>query len=88
MPELFYKPGALRVVKKFTAVEITEYKNVLAEIKQFPDGGKFLKGSLKGLRKWKYKVRSIPYRIVYLFENNTITIIAVGKRKDFYELLK
>lgn len=88
MAELFYKPGALRVVKKFTTAELSEYKKVLAELKQFPDGGKFLKGSLKGLRKWKYKVRSVQYRIVYLLENDQIIIVAVGKRKDFYELLK
>ena len=88
MPELFYRPGALRVVKKFTAREQVVYKAEINKIKELPESGRFLKGSLKGLRKWKYKVSSVPYRIVYLFEGDVITIVAVGKRKDFYELLK
>lgn len=88
MPELFYRPGALRVVKKFTARERETYKTEIHKIKELPESGRFLKGSLKGLRKWKYKVSSVPYRIVYCFEEGIITIVAVGKRKDFYELLK
>jgi len=87
MLALFYRPGALRTVKKFNSQELSTYKAELDLLKELPESGRFLKGSLKGLRKWKYKVGSVPYRIVYLLEDNTVTIVAVGKRKDFYELL-
>ena len=87
MPALFYKPGALRTIKKFNLQELSVYKSELHFLKEIPESGRFLKGSLKGLRKWKYKVGSVPYRIVYVLEDDVITIIAVGKRKDFYELL-
>ncbi len=87
MLKLFYKPSALRVIKKFTTTETQVYRNTLTQLKESPEAGGFLRGSLKGLRKWKFKVNSVPYRIVYKISDDSIEIIAVGKRKDFYDLL-
>lgn len=66
---------------------MSAYKSALTELQNVPEAGQYLKGSLKGLRKWKYKVVGVPYRIVYQLEDTKLTIVVVGKRKDFYELL-
>lgn len=87
MPLVYYKPSALRIIKKFSNEEKAVFNKIINELKESPDAGGFLKGSLNGLRKWKFRVRGIPYRVVYTFEDDRIDIIAVGKRKDFYELL-
>lgn len=87
MRQLFYKPSALKVIKKFNHREYVVFADVFGQLRELPEAGRYLKGSLRGLRKWKFKIGNIPYRIVYQLDDETITIIAVGKRKDFYELL-
>lgn len=37
------------------------------EIRQTPEAGGYLSGKLTGLRKWKYRVNGVPYRVVYSF---------------------
>lgn len=86
--ELYYRSSAIKVIKKFTQEEKQIFKEAIQELKESPEVGGFLKGSLKGLRKWKYRVGGVPFRIVYQISKNRIDIIAVGKRKDFYELIK
>lgn len=86
--QVFYKPGALRVIKKFSNQEKDIFKKVLLDIIETPQAGGFLKGSLVGLRKWKFRAREVPYRVIYKLESDKIEIVAVGKRKDFYDLLK
>ena len=86
--ELYFKPGAVRVIKKLNQQERTIVKRVLQDLKETPEAGGFLKGSLVGLRKWKFRIASVPYRIVYQIKKERLEIIAVGRRKDFYELLK
>ncbi|MBI4175329.1 type II toxin-antitoxin system RelE/ParE family toxin [Candidatus Berkelbacteria bacterium] len=87
--ELFFKPSALRVIKKLSARERAVFHKVISQLQETPEAGGFLKGSLQGLRKWKFRVNGVPYRIVYKIESaDRLTIIALGKLKDFYDLLE
>lgn len=87
MRKIYYKPSAIRIIKKFKPIEKKIFFQIKEEIRAIPEAGGFLSGKLSGLRKWKYRVGGIPFRIVYGFAKNRIDIIAVGKRKDFYEKL-
>lgn len=87
MRKIFYKPSALRIIKKFKPVEKEVFLQVKEEIRQTPEAGGFLSGRLTGLRKWKYRVNGVPHRVVYSYSEDRVDIIVAGKRKDFYEKL-
>lgn len=87
MVEVWYKPSAIRTIKKFTQDERQAFDQALVQLREGPEFGNFLKGSLRGFRKWRYHVSGVPYRIAYELERGRVTIIAAGKRKNFYDLL-
>jgi len=58
----------------------------LLSIQEHPFTGKKLEGVHKGL--WSFRVW--PYRIIYMIEKKivTVTVVAIGDRKDVYKKLK
>lgn len=88
MHKIFYKPGVVKKLKKFTKQEKDQFIKTRERLRTEPELGEFLTGSLRGHRKWKFRVFGVPYRIIYRLEKERIIITAVGKRKDFYELLE
>ena len=85
MRKIYYKPSAIRIIKKFKSAEKEVFNLIKEEIRQTPEAGGYLSGKLTGMRKWKYRVKGIPFRVVYSFGKQRVDIIAVGRRKDFYE---
>lgn len=80
-------PRIIAKLNKIAKVEKSIPEDVKEDIRATPEAGGFLSGKLSGLRKWKYRIKGVPYRIVYSFGKDKIEIIFVGKRKDFYEKL-
>jgi addiction module RelE/StbE family toxin len=55
-----------------------------------PYQGELLVGDLNGIRSYHFTSAKQPYRIAYVVEENTHTvfILMIGKRGEFYSLLK
>lgn len=88
---MFYKIEYSKTVKKEDIPNLS--KSILTQIKRAieerlvidPVGfGKPLRYNLKGCR----SLRVGDYRIVYIINNQTVTIIAIKHRKDVYEDIK
>lgn len=89
MRKIFYKSSVIKTVKKFLQDEKDQFSNAIEDIRSNPQSGGYLSSSLKKLRKWKYRTRNVPYRIVYeIIADERIDVIAVGKRKNFYDRLR
>lgn len=61
-------------------------KASLLALQEDPFSGKKLEGEHKGL----WSMRVWPYRIIYMIEKKivTVTVVAIGDRKDVYKKLK
>lgn len=64
MRKIYYKPSAIRIIKKFKLAEKETFFRVKEDIRTTPEAGEFLSGKLSGLRKWKYRVKGVPFRVV------------------------
>jgi addiction module RelE/StbE family toxin len=55
-----------------------------------PLQGEFLVGDLSGIRSYHFTFAKQQYRIAYIVEENirTVFILMIGKRGEFYSLLK
>ncbi len=75
--------------KQFARLPEKDRRRVFAALqglREDPWQGKKLQGELSGL----YSLRVWPYRIVYTIERKivTVTIVAIGQRKDIYRKLQ
>jgi addiction module RelE/StbE family toxin len=61
----------------------------LPRIKQNPRRAEILHGSLKGMWSYHFRFGRTQYRIAYeiLEEKQTVLLVMIGKRGDFYEAL-
>ena len=59
---------------------------VVTGLRENPFAGKKLDGDLEGY----WGIRSWPYRVIYTIEKYlvTVTVVAIGQRKDVYRKLK
>jgi mRNA interferase RelE/StbE len=85
MYQILIKPKAKKQLQRLPT---KDQKRVAAAIDQLsgnPLYGKQLNGELHGL----YSIRVWPYRIIYTVQHKTITVtvVAIGHRKDVYEKL-
>ena len=79
--EIFYKPAALKQLKKITKVELKKIFNKLESLKNDPYAGKALKGELKSL----YSVKPWPYRIIYEISTSKIIVYSIIHRQRAYK---
>lgn len=79
--EIFYKPSAVKQLKKIPKVELKKIIKKLETLKTDPYVGKPLKGEFKGL----YSVKPWPYRIIYEIASKKIVIYSVAHRQGSYK---
>lgn len=79
--EIFYKPQAVKQIKKLTARERDTILRKIVLLATNPYAGKKLSGELTNLR----SLRSWPFRIVYAIEGETIVIYSVAHRQSVYQ---
>jgi len=79
--EIFYKPQAVKQMKKLTARERDTILRKIVLLTTNPYAGKKLSGELTNLR----SLRSWPFRIVYALEKNKVVIYSVAHRQSVYK---
>lgn len=84
MFDVFLKPKAQKQFDALPAKDQEKVLNALKGLREDPFAGKKLQGELYGL----YSLRVWPYRIIYTIEKRiiTVTVVAIGQRKDVYKL--
>ncbi|MEW5817824.1 MAG: type II toxin-antitoxin system RelE/ParE family toxin [Spirochaetota bacterium] len=90
MTELRYHPRVKRDLKQLDPLLRNEIRDeLLPSIQKNPQIGISLKGQLKGILSYHFKYQNIQYRIAYLYSQHadTITILMIGKRENFYAVL-
>lgn len=76
-------------VKDLDGLTTKAQKQISEAVKKLKDDPRSVGSKLKGYNKL-YRLRTGDYRIVYAIEDNVlvILIIAIGPRKEIYDLLK
>ena len=78
-----YSKTSLKQLKKLTRAKQIEVLKKIEKLKNNPDAGKKLKGSLKNFR----SLKTWPYRIIYQYSENTnkIFINVIQHRQSVYK---
>jgi len=79
--KLFYKPQAIKQLKKIPTLEKKKIVRKLELLSKDPFTGKMLKGELEDL----YSLRAWPYRIIYEVSKNEITVLSISHRQSAYK---
>ncbi len=79
------KPSAAKQLQKLPEDIKLNIQSALEGLKENPLQGKPLQGPLHGF----YSLRVWPYRIIYeiVHKTITVTVVAIGQRKDVYDRL-
>ncbi len=86
-----YHPRIKKDLKKLAPQIREEIKTkYIPNILLSPEIGHNLEGDLSGIRSYHITIAKQQYRIAYLVDENvkTVFILMIGKRGDFYTLLK
>lgn len=75
-------PAAVKVLRNLPTTHARRVLAAIDGLRDDPNAGKALQGQLAGLR----SLRVWPYRIIYQLHKRvvTITVVAVGHRRDVY----
>lgn len=86
MFDVHIKSKALRQLHKLDRKHQKRIAASIDELANDPYLGKRLEGNLSGY----FSMRVWPYRIIYTIEKKivTVTVVAIGDRKDVYKKLK
>ena len=90
MTELRYHPRVKRDLKQLESGLYSKLRDeYLPNLQKNPQTGKSLKGQLQDIRSYHFKFKNVQYRIAYLYSkaNNTIAVLMIGKRENFYSVL-
>ena len=79
--KLFYKPTAVKQLKKLPLKEQRKVLKKIVLIFEDPYSGKQLKGELADLR----SIRAWPYRIIYELGSNSVIIYSIAHRQSAYK---
>ena len=79
--EIIYRDFASKQIKKLPKNELKKVISKIEKLSLNPRVGKLLRGELSGL----YSLRVWPYRILYEFNNKTLTIYSVAHRQSVYK---
>jgi mRNA-degrading endonuclease RelE of RelBE toxin-antitoxin system len=82
MNNLYYKPEAIKALKKLSSPEKKKIVRKLELLGLNPEAGKMLKGKLANL----YSLRAWPYRIIYKYEKKKVIVMAIAHRSKVYKL--
>ncbi|TSD00066.1 MAG: RelE protein [Candidatus Peregrinibacteria bacterium Greene1014_49] len=80
------KPRAEKQLSKLREKDRTRIKSAIDQLWENPYFGKKMDGSLAGC----YSIRVWPWRIIYVIQKDivTVTVVAIGDRKDIYKKLR
>lgn len=83
---LIMKPKAEKQLRKLPRHDQEKVAAAIDRLAEDPFSGKKLEGDLDGY----HSVRVWPYRIIYSIEKKivTVTVVAIGHRKDIYRRLE
>jgi len=83
---VFLTEKAKKQMKRLPSREQERIRKALPALGEDPWKGKKMEGDLSGC----YALRVWPYRIIYTIERQivTVTVVAIGHRKDVYEKLR
>lgn len=86
-----YHPGVKRNLKKLDKPVIEEIRTVhIKKILASPLSFDSLHGDLSGLYSYHFRQNRVDYRISYMVHqtSETVFILMIGKRENFYSILK
>ena len=86
-----YHPQVKHDVKKLSGQLREQIKlEHIPTILEHPEEGEMLVGDLKGIWSYHFSFNSQQYRLAYMIDqtSNTVIILMIGKRGEFYQLLK
>ncbi len=85
MYKVVLKPGVAKQLMQLEKKEQHRLATAIDALAENPFMGKKLQGKLDGF----YSMRVWPFRIIYFVEkkNVTVTVVALGQRKDVYRRL-
>lgn len=86
MYNIVFKPKAEKELRKLQRKDQQRVAREIDRIAANPFEGKKLEGDQAG--RWSWRVW--PYRIIYTIEKRiiTVTVVAIGQRKDVYRRLR
>jgi mRNA-degrading endonuclease RelE of RelBE toxin-antitoxin system len=88
--ELRFHPRVKADIKRLAPELVRQLRQThLRSIQDNPSQGSPLSGPLKGIYSYHLHYRRNQYRIAYLYapEEETLTVLMIGKREDFYDVL-
>ena len=91
MNEIRFHPQVKRDIKRLPAPLVTELREThLQKIREIPEAGAPLKAALKGILSYHFGYRQTQYRIAYVYQSadNTVTVLMIRERENFYDVLK
>ena len=86
-----YHPRVKADLKKLDKLVVKEIHNIhLDSLLDKPFAGEYLYGDLEGIFSYHFRKNKVDYRIAYTVddEKKVVYIIMIGKRENFYEILK
>ena len=78
----------LRFKKKFNKNIQLEIDEQVKKILENPEIGELKKGDLRGVRVYKFKIKSQLYLISYEVTGETLNLYVIGTHENFYDRLK
>jgi mRNA-degrading endonuclease RelE of RelBE toxin-antitoxin system len=89
MRNLLFHPAVKKDVKGIDKpVQKLLKENILPSIAQNPDLGDELSSDLLGLRSYHFDFGRVQYRVAYSILPDSVFVHMIGKRENFYDLLK
>ncbi len=77
-----------RSTKRLKPVQKKELDAAVRLIVTKPDAGQMKKGDLAGVRVHKFHMQKAQVLLAYTYEDNTLTLLALGAHENFYRDLK
>ena len=86
--KIFQSPAFGRKVKKLKKNEKKDLDQAVAEIRAEPGAGEEKVGDLAGVFVHRFRITKQLTLLSYLFDDESITLIAFGSHENFYRDLK
>jgi addiction module RelE/StbE family toxin len=89
MFEIAVQSSAKKDIKKLDVPVRNKVKEeILNLLRENPELGEELLGNFTGIRSYHFEHNKVQYRIAYTIIENTIYILMIAKRENFYDMLK
>lgn len=75
-------------VKKFSKAEKQALDDQISLILETPDIGQEKRGDLSGGFVHKFKVKAVQFLLAYRFSKETLELVMIGPRENYYRDLK